>query len=432
MRLIHQQQIVLCISPQQLLVGIWQSKSFQQQLSFEPKDSGQEMFIEFLQQHPHAHYSLLFNLTEEDYQSHLLPHSIGRARKMLLTRKLTQFHHDSAYKTAVHIGREPNPPKKDIYLFAAIRQEEALQPWLQILQSSRILIKGAYLLSMLSEQLLRSKLIEPQPNSKNILLCERLSSGLRQTYFNHGRLRMSRLLCYLPNAENEWLNFYQSEIENFRLYLASQRLNSVDAKLDVMSFNLQQDSRHLTKLAQQLALPLPELQRSPELAHMQLLVDGTQISSLAPISLSESYRLQRNKHQLFMLSLLVLMTSITLSGYYYKQGQALSIKSQHLSTHINQQEQMLNKIQQHNHPQTSEAQHIKTSVDAAKHLAALFTTKSQRDQLNALRAQQSSAKNSDTVIQGYVKRSDGLSTWWIDQKPLRLTPEETVIHVQTR
>lgn len=371
MRLIHQQQIVLCISPQQLLVGIWQRKAFQQQLTFEPDDSGQQMFIEFLQQHPHAHYSLLFNLTEEDYQWQLLPYSIGRARKMLLARKLTQFHHGSTYKTAVQIGREPNPPKKDIYLFAAVRQEQALQPWLQILQSSRILIKGAYLLPMLSEHLLRSKLIKPQPNSENILLCEHLSSGLRQTYFNHGRLSMSRLLCYVPYTENEWLNFYESEIENFRLHLTSQRLISANAKLDVMTFNLQQQDSRLTKLAQQLELPLPELQRSPELAYMQLLVNGIQISSLAPMSLNESYRLQRSKHQLIMLSMLVLIAYAAFTGYYFKQGQALSIKSRHLSTHVNQQQQKLNKMRQQSHPLTSEAQHIKTRVDAAKHLAAL-------------------------------------------------------------
>ncbi len=78
-----------------------------------------------------------------------------------------------------------------------------------------------------------------------------------------------------------------------------------------------------------------------------------------------------------------------------------------------------------------DASYAKNTKDAPAALNRLFTTTSQRDQLNALRAQQSSAKNSDTVIQGYVKRSDGLSTWWIDQKPLRQTPEQT-IHVQTR
>lgn len=93
------------------------------------------------------------------------------------------------------------------------------------------------------------------------------------------------------------------------------------------------------------------------------------------------------------------------------------------------------------HASSAEAQDVQDVQDASyakitkyapDALNRLFTTKSQRDQLNALRTQQNSAKNSDTVIQGYVKRSDGLSTWWIDQKPLRQKPEETVIHVQTR
>lgn len=79
-----------------------------------------------------------------------------------------------------------------------------------------------------------------------------------------------------------------------------------------------------------------------------------------------------------------------------------------------------------------DAKFVKITQDAPVALNRLFTTKSQRDQLNALRAQQSTAEKPDTVIQGYVKRSDGLSSWWIDQKTLQENQEQTVIHVQTR
>ncbi|MEK9825337.1 MAG: hypothetical protein VW548_04275 [Methylotenera sp.] len=47
-------------------------------------------------------------------------------------------------------------------------------------------------------------------------------------------------------------------------------------------------------------------------------------------------------------------------------------------------------------------------------LNRLFTTKAQRENLNKLRIHQASEIAPSPNIQGYVTRSDGLSTWWLD------------------
>ena len=59
---------------------------------------------------------------------------------------------------------------------------------------------------------------------------------------------------------------------------------------------------------------------------------------------------------------------------------------------------------------------------AGDHLDRLFTTKSQRESLNALRASQGAAKITEPPIKGYVRRSDGAVTWWLDNQP---TPQHS-------
>lgn len=70
------------------------------------------------------------------------------------------------------------------------------------------------------------------------------------------------------------------------------------------------------------------------------------------------------------------------------------------------------------------------SATAADNLDRLFTTKSEREILNALRANQDSAKTAKSSIQGYVKRSDGVVTWWLDNQPMPQHPDTAEINAQ--
>jgi len=373
MKHLYQQKIVLCIGPQQILAGVWRGVKFQKQLSFTKDTIGQQAFIDFVQQHPQAHYYVVLNLTEEDYQRQLLPHCTGRSRKMLLARKLAQAYQGIHYKTTHHGGREQTTPHRDIHVFAALREEQALQPWLQIIISSNCKVAGIYLLSMLTAMMLRTDLFAQKAITENLLVCERLSAGLRQTYFNHGHLNMSRLLTNVPQTENDWLDFCQVETEKIRLYLTSQRFIAADMSLSVLPLNQNpQESHHLIRLAKRLHLPLPALQQTPELAHMQLLINGAKISNLAPQSLTQPYQMQCVKHRLTILSLL-LAICVACSAYYFRQGVQLASESQRLSAlvkqaHAKQSEQKRHMAQQH--PLMAEADNIKNTVDAARHIAA--------------------------------------------------------------
>jgi hypothetical protein len=70
------------------------------------------------------------------------------------------------------------------------------------------------------------------------------------------------------------------------------------------------------------------------------------------------------------------------------------------------------------------------SARAGDHLDRLFTTKSQRESLNALRASQGAAKITVPPIKGYVRRSDGAVTWWLDNQPIPQHSDVTAQYAQ--
>lgn len=72
-----------------------------------------------------------------------------------------------------------------------------------------------------------------------------------------------------------------------------------------------------------------------------------------------------------------------------------------------------------------------STTQATETLDRLFTTKSQREMLNQLRVNQGVIKVTNPTIQGYVKRSDGISTWWLNQQPTPQKPQPTLKNAPT-
>lgn len=375
MKLFSRQKIVLCISPQQMIAGVWSNKKLRQYKQFAHDEIGVREFEAFLQQHTQSVVYLICNINEEDYQRQLLPHSTGLTQKTLLAKKLSQTYRGLNFSVAIQQGREQSASKKDIVLFAAIRHEPCLQPWLEILQKSGNAIAGIYLLPMLSEQLLRSGMITPQ-QTEHLLLCERLSSGFhhsywRHTYFHHGRLYTSRLLNHTPNSQNERSNVHHSEIEKSRMYLISQRLLDADTTLHVTLLDDNTEHSYFEKLAKQLRLPLPALIEIPELAHMQLLINGAHPPNLAPPTLTQKFRERRTALQLSTVTLSVLLLCAAVSIYFLQQGIRLVTEAKYLRTQLTHAQQEFSKLQKQSHTLTPKAIHIKNVVAASNIITAL-------------------------------------------------------------
>src|SRR3546814_1490663 len=94
----------------------------------------------------------------------------------MVERKLNQIYRGTSYRAAHFINREKEKRKDDRFLFIALNNTELIQNWVQVMEEQQAPMVGVYLLPMVSQVIVRRlKLMAP-----HILLCERLSSGLRQ------------------------------------------------------------------------------------------------------------------------------------------------------------------------------------------------------------------------------------------------------------
>lgn len=328
-----QNKLVLCATANHLLAGYWHAGKLQGSQTFANDAIGHQDFSDFLQQYPATPVYLIADAVEEDYRLESLPHTSGSAKQELVTRKLNQHYRGKDYRTAHFIQRDKDKRKDDNFLFVALNNDDFMQDWVRIIQSVEAQLVGVYLLPMLSQVLAKQlKLMAP-----HILLCEKLSSGLRQTYLHHGRLRMSRLVSNVPTAANQLGYFYLMETEKTRLYLMSQRfisretplnlvLLSADGSTQQISQGISQEQGlecsdvNLAAFAKNLGLAADLILQMPELLHMQLLASGSLVDNLAPDGLTKHFQFGRLKQAIKVASLIIALVGLVAAGWMFKQG----------------------------------------------------------------------------------------------------------------
>ena len=326
-------KLILCVTNHSLTAGLWHGTRLQSYQIFQNQDQDHTTFSQYLAQHGNTNVYLIVDAVEEDYKLESLPHTTGAARNEIVERKLNQFNRNSMYRTAHFINRALDKRKDDNFLFIALSNADFLQSWMDVIQAAHAPLVGVYLLPMLSQVVVRQmKLMAP-----NILLCERLSSGLRQTYLHNGRLRMSRLASMEEVKPNQLAYFYLVEIEKTRLYLLSQRLivgetalqmvlPAIDSSYDEIAKSISQDQGIECKAVDILAyaknnhITQDAVKAHPELLHMQLLANGNVPDNLAPASFTKTHDLNKTCRNIYITTACIFATGAMLASFYYWQG----------------------------------------------------------------------------------------------------------------
>lgn len=190
---------------------------------FLPTPDGMQRFADWLDGCQDTPALLLADLVEEDLQRHLLPHVPGRAGMAMRERRLLQAWRETPFRSAIVQGREEEGRRDDIVLFAALTNPGILQPWLDVLEAQRVPLAGIYSPALLSASLLT----EEACREPHLLLVSEHAGGIRQTYFQHGMVRFSRLALAGASAEQE--------AERTRQFLASAHMLPRDAVLQVQA-----------------------------------------------------------------------------------------------------------------------------------------------------------------------------------------------------
>lgn len=217
---------VLCASAERLTAWVRSGRALRIDAGFAADEQGCTGFAAYLSQHPDCDFTVLADFADEEFELQDIPAVRGGDRRTLVARKLEQIHFGSSFRTAVACGRRRDGRRDERILFAALPQAPALARWLQLLERADVAVAGIASMAQLAEWL-PSLRAQPTPHR---LVVTTTRAGLRQTFVENGRLRLSRLT---PSADEAALPAAcAAEVERLRQYLAGRTLAD-DAVLPV-------------------------------------------------------------------------------------------------------------------------------------------------------------------------------------------------------
>lgn len=179
----------------------------------------------------------LVDVIEEDFRLETIPHLFGRSRAAMINRKLAQAFRNETHRHTAFQGRETVGRRDDRLLLSALTNNEALKPWLDGILASRIPLVGLYSVPLLSQGIIRRLGLGKQPHLLLLSLApSRLhqdSGGLRQSYFQNGHLKFSRLVFIAENDPGALVQAINAETVKIQQYLNNQRLLPRDHPLEI-------------------------------------------------------------------------------------------------------------------------------------------------------------------------------------------------------
>ncbi|MDR3220992.1 MAG: hypothetical protein LBU46_03135 [Candidatus Accumulibacter sp.] len=216
------------MSPQRLLyLGLrqmdayhWSSGTLAREAAFPPTESGWRQFASYLAQNAKSSFSLLVNVAEEGFHLESIPYLRGADRQRVVERKLAQTFFNTPLRAAISLGHEKNRRKDENLLLAALNDAAFFQPWLDGLRAADVALSGIFSVPLIAPLLFRKLRLPPEP----CLLLSVQDQSLRQSFFDKGELRFSRLTLLQQGGVGEIAQAFAAESAKLQQYLSSQRL----------------------------------------------------------------------------------------------------------------------------------------------------------------------------------------------------------------
>lgn len=313
--------------------------------SFASGEQGVQAFRAWLEEAPDGLHTLLADLADEGFHLESVPHVMGPDRRALIARKLTQHFFGSPYSAALSLGREKTGRRDERLLFTAITRPVLVEPWLAALREAEAAVVALYSVPLLTEKLVRH--ISPGNARGLILLLS--DSGIRQIYFEHGRLRFSRLAPAPEGPFSRWGLDCLREAQKTYQYLNTQRWVPRGTQLPVHVVLSERDTGQivtdltettqpadnllfqvasLESLARHVGVSLRNQHSDSRDIIMQLALRDSGGVQLAPAPERRFYRIWQTRFAILVVGFVVLLSSSVLSLKWMLETRAEQIEAE--------------------------------------------------------------------------------------------------------
>jgi len=221
----------------------WNGSNLKNSVFFEPDEQGFDLFKTYLNSINHEPIRLLVDLIEEEFRQVTIPLVSGGDRKALIERNLEKFFRNSKFRHAFRqsIVKKKNRKEENL-IFTGLTNPELIEPWLDVIEATKIPLAGIISLPIISEQLVGQF---EKKNKCVILVSQQVPSNLRQTVFVDGKLILSRLVPIASFYQGKYAEDVVRDVDSTQRYLVSQRLIE---RSETVSVHILSNSRHFDKL----------------------------------------------------------------------------------------------------------------------------------------------------------------------------------------
>lgn len=197
----------------------WNAGRIKIEGEFRHEPVGIEAFANYLKKHRSSLFYMLADVAEEGFQLEDLPYVQGSDRNALLQRRLSQYFYSTPLATAISLGRTNEGRRNEKLLFAALTRIETFTPWLDTLRDAEVILAGVYSIPLVLAGCGPRLLGEGGP----ILFVSLSRGGVRQSFFDQGKLHFSRLSQLATRGIDEVGRVCAAESAKIFQYLVAQR-----------------------------------------------------------------------------------------------------------------------------------------------------------------------------------------------------------------
>jgi hypothetical protein len=213
------QQRILFIDANRLAAFFWHAGELRGEGEFVADEAGLAAFAVYLRRHSRSLFSILADVAEEGFQAESIPFVRGSDRSSMIQRKLGQYFYGTPFSVAISQGREKTGRRDEKLLFVAITRPQLFETWLSVMRQADCQVTGLFNLPVVAATLLERTAVR----QAHLLVVSLTRAGLRQTFFEKGKLRFSRLTP-LSSGIAEAAAATAAESSKIYQYLAGQRL----------------------------------------------------------------------------------------------------------------------------------------------------------------------------------------------------------------
>ena len=357
-------------------------------IAFRADEEGLTSFSLYLEQPWKDPVYVLVDFVEEEFREEQIPHVMGADRQALIRTRLTRLFRDATYSHAQLHGRAGEGRRDDRMLFAALIRPDLLAPWMGQLTKHRTPVAGIYSLPLISKQLIKLLKLDAR---YLLLVTLQSSGGLRQTYFQDGELKVSRLATLPDTSPERFTASMLGEVERVRRYLNSLRMLPADEALEVYVLGTERVREEVQRhsptsiTARHHVIPIAEVARKVGLKgafderfsdriFAQLLARRPPANQYAPAAQTRYFKLHKLRRALIAASVFLLMGGLAWSAATFVDGlgaiQDLAGAREQASFYRNRYENARQRL-----PGTpTEPRNMKRVVEAVDALGTLRTT----------------------------------------------------------